>query len=328
MGLLQTDSEVSIVTHFPFTLRQLELFASLCATRSFRRSAESLGISQASVSNQMKALEDQLGFALFARRPGQRPTLTSEGMAFLDDLRAFQAAGEALAAHRRSSGDEAERQVRYRVLVGQGLLDHYIRPKLDRLFASHPQIELAFEAHPPSRQLSRDLEDGKFDFGLIHQRADRPVERHLRQLALVRGGIYGHRKFAEGRELPLHIDETNALPFIMPLAASQQEADILRLFERYGIRPRRVIGHTQYYDVMAAMLERGVGIASFADAILPPEMREVVIQLYPLENWRLLWYRKNAGGDPRCDAVQAFLLSSVLQDPNYRTISVFGEEFG
>ena len=102
---------------------------------------------------------------------------------------------------------------------------------------------------------------------------------------------------------------------------------MLRFFERYGIRPRRVIGHTQYYDVMAAMLERGVGISSFADAILPPEMREVVILLHPLENWRLLWYRKDAGSDPRCDAVQAFLMSSVLQDPNYRTISVFAEEF-
>jgi hypothetical protein len=88
-----------------------------------------------------------------------------------------------------------------------------------------------------------------------------------------------------------------------------------------------VIGHTQYYDVMGAMLERGVGIASFADAILSPEMRETVIMLYPLENWRLLWYRKDAGGDPRCDAVQAFLLTSVLQNPDYRTISVFAEEF-
>ena len=316
------------MANFPFTLRQLEVFASLCATRSFRRSAESLGISQASVSNQMKALEQQLGIALFARRPGQRPTLTREGMAFLDDLRAFQAAGENLAAHRRSSGEEAEQQVRYRVLVGQGLLDHYIRPKLDRFFASNPKIELAFEAHPPSRQLSRDLEDGKFDFGMIHQRAGRPVEPHLRQLALVRGGIYGHRRFAEGHNLPLRAEELNAMPFIMPLAAIQQEEDILRLFERYGIRPRRVIGHTQYFDVMAAMLERGVGVSSFADAILPPEMREDVIQLYPLENWRLLWYRKDAGGDTDCNAVQAFLMSSVLQDANYRTISMFAEEFG
>jgi DNA-binding transcriptional LysR family regulator len=311
----------------PFTLRQLEVFSSLCATRSFRRSAEGLGISQASVSNQMKALEEQMGVSLFARRPGQRPSLTPEGAAFLDDLRAFQAAGETLAAHRRQSAAEREQRVRYRVLVGQGLLDHYIRPKLDRFFEANSQIELSFEAHPPSRQLAHDVEDGRFDFGLIHQRADRPVDPYLRPLALVRGGIYGHRKFAEGRELPLRAEELNALPFIMPLAASQAEIDILRLFERYGIRPRRVIGHTQYYDVMAAMLERGVGVSSFADSILPPEMREDVIMLHPLENWRLLWYRKDAGGDPRCDAVQAFLLSSVLQDPDYRTISVFAEEF-
>lgn len=311
----------------PFTLRQLEVFSSLCATRSFRRTAENLGISQASVSNQMKALEAQLGVVLFARRPGQRPTLTAEGMAFLDDLRSFQAAGEALAAHRRRGAGTEDRQVRYRVLVGQGILDGYIRPKLDRFFAAHPRIELAFEAHPPSRELARDVEEGRFDFAMIHQRADRPVEPHLRQLALVRGGIYGHRRFAEGRQLPLPAEQLNGLPFIMPLAASAQEREMLQLFERYGIRPRRVIGHTQYYDVMAAMLERGVGISSFADAILPREMREQVIMLHPLENWRLLWYRKDVGSDPRCDAVQAFLASSVLQDPNYRTISVFADEF-
>lgn len=313
--------------NLPFTLRQLEVFSSLCATRSFRRTAEALGISQASVSNQMKALEAQLGVALFARRPGQRPALTAEGMAFFDDLQVFQAAAETLASHRRKRAEEAEQQVRYRVLIGQGLLDGYIRSKLDRFFAAHPQIELTFEAHPPSRELARDVESGRFDFAMIHQRADRPVEPYLRQLALVRGGIYGHRKFAEGRQLPLPAEMLNALPFIMPLAASAQEAEMLRLFDRYGIRPRRVIGHTQYYDVMAAMLERGVGVSSFADAILPTEMREQVIMLHPLENWRLLWYRKDAGGDPRCDAVQAFLVSSVLQDSNYRTITVFADEF-
>jgi len=315
------------VANFPFTLRQLEVFASLCATRSFRRSAETLGISQASVSNQMKALEHQLGISLFARRPGQRPTLTPEGMAFLDDLRAFHTAGEALASHRRGAPD-AEQPVRYRILVGQGLLDGYIRTKLDRFFEAHPQIELTFEAHPPSNALARDIEHGHFDFAMIHRRADRTIEPHLRQLALVRGGIYGHRKFAEGRQLPLRPELINTLPFIMPLAASAQEVEMLRFFERYGIRPRRVIGHTQYYDVMAAMLERAVGISSFADAILPPEMRKDVILLYPLESWRLLWYRKDAGSDPRCDAVQAFLMSSVLQDPNYTTISVFAEGYG
>ena len=102
---------------------------------------------------------------------------------------------------------------------------------------------------------------------------------------------------------------------------------MLGFFERYGIRPRHVIGHTQYFDVMAAMLERGVGISSFADAILPPEMRDRVVMLYPLENWRLLWYRKDHGADPRCEEFASFLLSSVLQDPGYRTISIFAEAY-
>jgi DNA-binding transcriptional LysR family regulator len=311
----------------PFTLRQLDVFASLCATRSFRRSAESLGISQASVSNQIKALEHQLGVALFNRRPGQRPTVTSEGMAFLDDLRVFQAAGEALAGHRRKGPAEADDPVHLRVLIGQGMLDSYIRPKLDRFFAAHPRIELEFDGQAPSPSLARDLEDGRYDFALIHRRADRGVEPYFRQLALVSGGIYGHRKFAEGRRLPLTPELLSTLPFIMPLAASVREQEMLRFFERYGIRPRHVIGHTQYYDVMAAMLERGVGISSFADCILPPEMHETVVMLYPLENWRLLWYRKDHGTDPRREEVASFLLSSLLQDPNYRTISVFADDY-
>jgi DNA-binding transcriptional LysR family regulator len=315
------------MANLPFTLRQLDVFASLCATRSFRRSAESLGISQASVSNQIKSLEQQLGVGLFTRRPGQRPTVTSEGMAFLDDLRAFQAAGEALASHRRRGPAEAEAPVQYRVLIGQGILDAYIRPKLDRFFAAHPRIELEFDGQVPSGDLARDLEYGCYDFALIHRRLDRSVEPYLRQLALVRGGIDGHRKFAEGGDLALSADVINTLPFIMPLAASAREQEMLGLLERYGLRPRRVIGHTQYFDVMAAMLERGVGVSSFTDAILPPEMRETVIVLYPLENWRLLWYRKDFGTDRRCEAVVSFLLSAVLQDPNYKTISIFAEDY-
>ena len=113
----------------------------------------------------------------------------------------------------------------------------------------------------------------------------------------------------------------------MPLAATAREQEMLHFFERYGIRPKHVIGHAQYYDVMGAMLDRGVGISSFADAILQPEMRENVIMLYPLENWRLLWYRKDHGTDPRREATASFLLSSVLQDQNYRTISILAEEY-
>lgn len=308
----------------PFTLRQLEVFASLCSTRSFRRSAEVLGISQASVSNQMKTLEDQLGLTLLARRPGQRPTLTPEGAAFADDLKLFEEAGNRLASHRRKEPQKSD-LVRFRVLVGQGLADYFVRPKLGRFFAANPMIEFDFVTRPPSNRLAYDLEDSDFDFALVHRRADRAVDPYMRHLAMVRGGVYGHKKFAEGKELPLSVEDLNALPFILPLAGSTQERDVLTTFDRYGIRPRDVVGHTQYYDVMAAMLDRGLGVSSFSDAIMTPAMRDSVVQLYPLEDWRLLWYRRDRGGDPRCDAVESFLLSAVLQDPAYPTLSVIDE---
>ncbi|GAA0275756.1 LysR family transcriptional regulator [Alteraurantiacibacter aestuarii] len=304
----------------PFTLRQLEVFSSLATTRSFGRSAELLGISQASVSNQIKVLEEQLGVELFDRKPGRRPTLRAEGLAFLDDLRKFQIAGEVLAAHRRKNCEEVERKVRFKVLVGQGMFDAYVRRKLDQFFGAHPDIELEFEAQWPFGQLIRAVESGQFDFALINQRADHPVLNQFRELAMVRGGVYGHRKYAEGHDLPMTAEALNKLPFILPKATSKQEREVLRNYERHGIIPRHIIGHTQYYDVMAAMLDRGLGVASLSDAILPPAMRKDVIMLKSLEDWRMLYFRKDLGTDPNCNLVEDFLISSVLDDPDYPAI--------
>lgn len=308
--------------NLPFTLRQLEVFASLAAVRSFRGCAEQLGISQASVSNQIRTLEDQLGMVLFARHAGRRPALTAEGIAFLDDLRAFNAAAKVLARHRRITNDRPAR-LRLRIRVGQGLVDNFIRPRLDRFLADNPDIAMEFDAQPPSQKIGDDLIDRGYDFALLHLRADQPVPPPMRAVALLRGGIFGSRRFAEGRSLPLSRDEISALPFLMPNSGSLQEEMVLRSYRKEGISPRQVVASTQYFDVMATMLERGLGVASFSEVILPPSMRKEVIQLYPLEGWRLIWYRKDQDGDERLDRVQDFLLSALLRDANYPTVEVF-----
>jgi DNA-binding transcriptional LysR family regulator len=307
----------------PFTLRQLEVFSSLCATGSFRRCAESLGISQASVSNQMNALEEQLGQPLFVRRRGQPPILTVAGRAFQEDLKAFQAAGEALATYRKSHAQKSL-AARYRVLVGQGTLDRYIRPKLSGFFAAYPHIELTFETRTRSDELTRDIAEGRYDLILVHRLVNYPAEANLCELARLRGGLYGQRKFAAGRQLPLSVEQVNELPFILP-TSYPSEHEMLQFYEGYGIRPRHVVGRTQHYDVIVSMVERGLGVACLTDALLQPEARDDIVMLRPVENWRLMWHRKDRGADRRCDAVEDFLMSSVLQDPNYRTISVSPE---
>lgn len=311
-----------MLSHMPFTLRQLDIFSSLCATRSFRRTVELLGISQASVSNQVKALEHQLGFAVFDRLPGRRPRLTERGVAFETDFQRFRKEALALAAHRRPVAEGPEKPARFRIQVGQGLLDNYIRPRLGAFLAANPRIELVFDARLPTDQLYRDLEGGQYDFAMVHRRADRKGETFMQRLALVRGGIYGHRKYAEGKAWPLQVDDVNQLPFILLNATNGPERDMVTYLDDAGIRPQRVVGHAQYYDVMATMLHSGIGVASFSDPILPPSMREDVIMLYPMDDWILLWFRKDATGDPRCNAVQDFLWNSVLHNPEYLTTKI------
>ena len=300
----------------PFTLRQLDIFSTLAATRSFRRCAEILDISQASVSSQIKTLETQLGIELFDREPGRRPVLTAEGAAFRDDLRAFRSAAEVLASHRRDGETEAE-TLKCKILVGKGMFDAYVRPKLDQFLAENPDISLSFETRLPYGNVTTVVGKGEYAFAIVNQRFDQPMMPATRQLATVRGGIYGHSKFIEGKNLPLSPEEISALPFIMPQVRGSISREIIKTYESHGIRPRRIMGQTEYFDVMASMLERGIGIASFSEAILPPAMRRDVVLLHEMHNWRLVFYRRDHGLDHRYDPVERFLITSIVDDPAY-----------
>lgn len=301
----------------PFTIRQLEVFSSLSDTRSFRQTAERLGISQASVSSQLKSLERQLGVELLDRSPGRRPILLPEGAAFLEDLHEFEQVAARLAGHRRAEPGQLHSVRRYKVLVGQGMFDTYLRRKLDQFYADHPNVELDFEAQLPFGQLMRAVDSGQYDFALINQRSDRALHRDFREVAIVRGGIYGHSNFANGRSLPLSVPEINQLPFIIPTSSPNLEREVMKNYAAFGIIPRHIAGYTQYYDVIAAMLERGLGIASFSEALLSPAVREQVVLLHPMQDWRLMWYQRHEPRHLHDEDVARFLLEGVVDDPDY-----------
>lgn len=317
-----------IISGLPFTLRQLEVFSRLAETGSFRLCAEKLGISQSSVSNQIKILEFQLGVTLFDRKPGRSPLLTSEGRAFESDLHALYRAASALASHKTIAGKEQETSIVFRLLVGQGMFEFYIRPKLDRFYADNPLIGLQFEIRPPTSDVPKLLEGGAFDFAMINQHVNMPPPPNTRPLAIVSGGVYGHRSFAEGQVLPLSPEAISLLPFFLPPASSRTEREALGTLARFGIRPRKVVGHSPYYDVTAAMLERGLAVATFSEPLLRPKARGQVIELMPLVNWRMLLFRQPAGDDRRRDAVEQFLVASTLGDPNFPVVERFPEAGG
>ncbi|GAA5172297.1 MULTISPECIES: LysR substrate-binding domain-containing protein [Halomonadaceae] len=135
----------------------LKVFAVSARHLSFTRAAEELHVTTGAVSQQIKQLEERLGFKLFRRLP-RRLELTDEGRRLagvVDD--AYQAVG--LEVHRLRSGLMSGI---LRLRAVPSFLAKWLMPRLPRLQARFPDIEL----HIAAEDSSLSLRDGDFDLAI------------------------------------------------------------------------------------------------------------------------------------------------------------------
>ncbi|MBT9331603.1 LysR family transcriptional regulator [Paracidobacterium acidisoli] len=119
---------------------RLKVFRTVAAQASFRRAAELLHLSQPAVSQQIHALEEELGTPLFDRS-GARVRLTDAGAVLLKYAeRGAQLAAEALAAVGRVQG-KATGKLR---LGASTTVAQYVLPRMLGAFRKqHPRVDLA-----------------------------------------------------------------------------------------------------------------------------------------------------------------------------------------
>ncbi len=144
-------------------LRQLRYFVAVAEELHFRRAAERLHISQPPLSQQIRALEDELGFALLVRTR-RRVELTPAGEAFLRDARALL--GELEGAVATARGIDAGQTGRLRInFVGSALFS-IVPGTVERFRRSRPAVEFELRERPTVDQL-RAVRAGVADVGLV-----------------------------------------------------------------------------------------------------------------------------------------------------------------
>jgi DNA-binding transcriptional LysR family regulator len=158
-------------------LRRLEIFAKVAELASFSRAAEALSLTQPTVSEHVRSLEDELGVQLLDRL-GRGAAPTRAGLLFLGYAQRLLA----LAREARQAIDQFQGRMSGELTVGGSTIPgEYVLPALIGQFkGKYPEISISLLIGD-SRAVSEWVDEGRVEVGLV---GARPTPRTLESRAL------------------------------------------------------------------------------------------------------------------------------------------------
>lgn len=141
-------------------LNPLRAFEAAARHNSFTRAAHELGVTQGAISRHIRALEDRLGFALFARTP-QGLEIESAARVFAREL------GDAFSRISRATDNMIATQT-HSVITLRGyatFFTHWLIPRLPAFQLAHPDIEVRLAAATDPVDFDRDAVDVAVRYG-------------------------------------------------------------------------------------------------------------------------------------------------------------------
>ncbi len=241
------------------TLDQLRYFQAAAQMGSFSKAAETVHISQPSLSIAIKKLEEELQMKLFQEnRKGA--ILTEAGRIFLQDIEGvFEKLDVAVThASQFAEMDRAEIRIAYTASVSEVYI-----PKLLKGFLSEEgKFCCVYSDEMPTDRIEQGIREGHFDFGIGSAMPPDPeIEQipiaYQRLCLLVPEDVADCSVFEDMHYL-------NELPFIH----FRKDYPMYRLlnekFKEWQINPR-VIQYTYSESAIARLVEQGLGVGIVAE---------------------------------------------------------------
>jgi DNA-binding transcriptional LysR family regulator len=251
---------------------QLRAFVTAAKLGHVTRTAEALHLTQPAITAQIKALEEELGVALFDRRPG-RISLTRAGEALLPDAeQVLTAAGHLLGKARDLQGE-----VTGALTLGTVADPDTLRlgSLLGALVRTLPLLEIRTRNGPAEElreQVAAGLLQGAFYIGPN-------IPREVMGLALQ---TIHYRIAGPASQAPqvLHAGwrDIAAMPWIGAPALHHVQTLMRDMFARQGLTPHQVI-ESDEVSLPQSLVRAGVGLSLLREDVALPasERGEVVI---------------------------------------------------
>ena len=221
--------------HDPVEVRHLRYFLAVAEAGNFSRAADRLGISQPSVSQQIRDLESGLRVRLFQRR-GKRVLLSPAGLIFQEHARAVLRQLEKCFQELGSEPGQLRGVLHLGVVP---VLNVALVPDLLGMFAAaHPAISLKVE-EISSTEIETALEEGRMDAGLGFVTRHSPNLRYellcTDEFALI---LAENHPWAKRRVIPFsELDQQRLLQLPDSFVMRRMIDDICR---KHQVRPRVV----------------------------------------------------------------------------------------
>ncbi|RDI96828.1 LysR family transcriptional regulator [Dyella solisilvae] len=152
-----------------FDLEQLRTFAAVADAGSLSGAAPTLHLSQSSVSEQIRKLEERAGVPLFVRSK-RGVSVTPAGTRLLNHARRIVALNEAAFDDLRGQAIEGE----LRVAITDYFRTHEVAGMLARLNECYPQLRLHMSSMK-SDDIERAYHRGQLDIGVVMNMSEGPV---------------------------------------------------------------------------------------------------------------------------------------------------------
>lgn len=239
--------------------REIRYALSVAKERSFTKAAARLNISQSAVSEQVRLLEEEIGFSLFRR--------TSRGIELTEQGRTFLYEAERVASDLLSLSDTARRlrgapSDTLTVGIGSGMAQMFMPRLFGNLKTILPGVRLEILT-APTRTIFDDLHEERLDAGIaIESDPDRvPAGLVFDRLTDAEMALIVHPKHPLARtRQPVDVGKLLAEPIVMSELTVGYGQVILSLFADLGIRPN-ILAVADNIETMKVIVQSGSGIA-------------------------------------------------------------------